>query len=149
MDTTAVWNQTLPQAVIDEHADFIDIAEHCEALAATALERAYDEKSREQYHQLHHALTLLQPTLNDPIPAHLIARLTTGHRPASQPGMDTESDLLCEYCLTLSHLLSGESLGQEEEQSLRGLLYELTCFLADTMTAPRWLRTPEGLIPLD
>lgn len=148
MDPTAVWNQTLPLAEIDEHADFIEIAEHCEALAATTLERVYDEKSREMYQQLHHLLMLLQPTLNDPIPDHLIARLTTTHRPASPPGMDTESDLLCEYCLTLSHLLSGDPLTREEEQSLRGLLYELTCFLADTMTAPRWLQTSGGLIPL-
>jgi len=34
------------------------------------------------------------------------------------------------------------------EETLKGLLYDLTCFLSDTMQAPRWLKTPQGNVPL-
>lgn len=148
MEATAVWTHPLLYVNVEPESDFTEAATHCENLAASALEAEHMQTQHELYQRLHECLIQLQPTLIDPIPDNMIAQFTVNEMPRAQPQMDTESDLLCEYCLALSHLLSGNALSLSVEETLQGLLYELTCFLRDTMLAPRWLNTPLGLQPI-
>ena len=117
-------------------------------LAAGALDTEHLPTQHELYQRLHECLTQLQPTLLEPIDENQMAQFTVSTLPRTRPTMDTESELLCEYCLALSHLLSGNPLSISVEETLQGLLYELTAFMTDTMLAPRWLSTPQGLQPI-
>lgn len=145
MESTPVWAQTIPCVSTDPDTDFTDTIRQCEHLAAVALETEHASSQREMYQRLHHGLSELLPGLNDPVPAHMVDRLTVETPPTRFPTLDSESDLLCEYCIALSHLLSGGKMSVTVEETLQGLLYELTAYLADIMNAPRWLRTPNGL----
>jgi len=87
---------------------------------------------------------LLQPTLNDVIPPHLVPQLTVDTPPAEPPRFEPESDLLCEYCLTLTHVLNSQSLPPDMEKTLTGLLCELVWYFADIMKAPRWVKGTEA-----
>ncbi len=71
------------------------------------------------------ALALLQPTLHDPIPPHLIESLTVDTLPATPEHFISEPDSLCEYCLALLQLLLERPAEPKTEQTLTGLLCEL------------------------
>lgn len=144
METQAVWNVPPVLPTLPADANFLELAEHCEMLASRVLEETRAHSHPLLHQQLATTLAALHPTLRDPIPPTLIDKLTTDTLPRQPPAMDTESDLLCEYCLVLNQLLAGDRLTGSQEATLKGLLYELTCFLADTITAPRWLRTSSG-----
>lgn len=148
MEATAVWTHPLLYVTVEPETNFAEAATHCEDLAASALESEHLNTQHQLYQRLHECLTRLQPTLLEPITEEQMPQFTVSRMPSSAPTMDTESELLCEYCLALSHLLSGNPLSLSVEETLQGLLYELTCFLADTMLAPRWLETPQGLRPI-
>lgn len=148
MEAPAAWTDPLLPAEQPAELDFVDAAKQCEELVASALETEQLEKQYEIYQRLHACLTQLQPTLLEPIPEARMAEFTVDALPETRPAMETESELLCEYCLALSRLLSGNPLSMSIEETLQGLLYELTCFLADTMLAPRWVTTPQGLQPI-
>lgn len=148
MEANAVWTHPLLYVDVEPETDFVKAATHCEELAASALEAEHMQTQHELYDRLNACLTQLQPTLMDEIPEEQKAQFTVSALPHTFPKMDTESELLCEYCLALSHLLSGHPLSLSTEETLQGLLYELTCFLSDTMLAPRWLRTPLGVEPI-
>ncbi|WP_035058752.1 hypothetical protein, partial [Dickeya solani] len=94
-------------------------------------------------------LALLRPTLNQPIPAHLTESLTTDVLPAASPCFEPDSDLLCDYCLTLAQLLAGRGLSLEMEHTLTGLLAELVWHFTAELKAPRWIRTADGVKCLD
>lgn len=148
MEAPAVWTHPLMYVEVEPESDFIDTIKHCENLAATALDEEDMLTQQALYQRLHQCLSLLHPTLNDPIPESLVEQFTVNVRPTTSPAMDTESDLLCEYCIALSELLSGSPRTLRIDETLQGLLYDLTSFLADTMQAPRWLNTSKGLHPL-
>ncbi|MCS2162813.1 hypothetical protein MUU47_17110 [Scandinavium sp. H11S7] len=148
MEAPAVWTHPLLYVDIEPQTDFAEAAAHCEKLAAGALDTEHLPTQHELYQRLHECLTQLQPMLLEPIDENQMAQFTVSTLPRSRPTMDTESELLCEYCLALSHLLSGNPLSISVEETLQGLLYELTAFMTDTMLAPRWLSTPQGLRPI-
>lgn len=145
MEAPAVWTHPLLFTEFDPSLDFVDVATQCEELAASALESEHLETQHDLYQRLHTCLAQLQPTLLDPIPDDRMAEFTVSVLPDCRPAMETESELLCEYCLALSKLLSGQPLSIRVEETLQGLLYELTCFLSDTILAPRWINTPQGV----
>ena len=148
MEASAVWTHPLLFVDVEPETDFIATIVHCEKLAADAMEAEHTATQHELYQRLNDCLSALRPTLLDPIPEEMEEQFTVAARPISPPVMETESDMLCDYCLALSELLSGKHLSLDIEEALKGLLYELTCFLADTMQAPRWLKTPSGKVPL-
>lgn len=99
--------------------------------------------------RLNACLTLLQPTLLDPVPPHLIESLTVDTLPANSPRFEPECTELCRYCLALTQTLAGQGFYSEMEKHLSGLLYELISYFAAEMKAPRWLRTSEGVKFID
>lgn len=148
MESSAVWTHPLLYVDVEPVTQFCETATHCEQLAGDALETEDNQTRQELLLRLNVCLSALLPTLNDPIPEAQVEQFCTRTMPVSPPTLETESDLLCEYCLTLCKLLSGETMNIQLEETLRGLLYELTCYLADTIHAPRWLHTSAGLQPL-
>ena len=148
MEASAVWNHPLLNANIEPETDFIATIRHCEQLAGDAMETEHTATQHQLYQRLHECLSVLHPTLLDPIPEERIEQFTVATRPPRTPTMETESDMLCQYCLSLSALLSGKPRSLRIDEDLQGLLYDLTCFLSDTMQAPRWLQTPQGPVAL-
>jgi len=122
--------------------DFLDLAECCDRFAETLIECGRDEDDYKLalLGRLGSCLALLAPTLNDPIPAHLIERLTVDKLPEPQSWFEPDHDALCAYCQALTQLLSQHTLPPEMEVTLRGLLCELVWMFAADMKAPRWER---------
>lgn len=98
--------------------------------------------------RLSSCLGLLKSTLNDPIPDHLTESLTEDF-PPDTANFNTDTELLCDYCLALSQLLAGRSLSRGMEKTLTGLLAELVWYLAAELKAPRWIRTADGVKSID
>lgn len=94
-------------------------------------------------------LTLLQPTLLDPVPPHLVESLTVDTLPTSYSRFGPECTEICNYCLALTQTLTGQGFSSETEKYLSWLLYDLINYFAAEMKAPRWLRTDDGVKFID
>ena len=139
--------QTHPLLAVPFNAatDFTVLADHCENFAETLIESDDPMLRLALCGRLAACLTLLQPTLNDPIPSHLTDSLTVDALPADMPRFVPDAELLCDYSLTLAQLLIGQGMQPKVEQTITGLLCELVWYFAAEMKAPRWLRTAGGL----
>ena len=93
-------------------------------------------------------LALLQPTLTEPVPHHLQVSLTVETFPTRSPLFEPEPDQMGRYCQLLTHLLMSKTLSDEMERVAGDLLQDLVEYFADTLKAPRWLKTEEGLVVL-
>ncbi len=100
------------------------------------------------YGRLAACLSLLQPTLLEPVPEALKESLTVEDFPTRLPLFEPEADQLGRYCQVLTQQLIGGSLTPDAERVIQDLLGELVSFYADTLKMPRWLRTDEGVIEL-
>ncbi|HEY2451471.1 MAG TPA: hypothetical protein VGI71_02400 [Scandinavium sp.] len=129
--------------------DFTVLADHCENFAETLIECDDPTLKMALCGRLDAALALLQSTLNDPIPPHLTDSFTVDTLPVRFPRFQPDSELLCDYCLTLTQVLINRALSPENEKNLSGLLFELVCYFAAEMKAPRWLRTEGGVKFID
>lgn len=129
--------------------DFTVLADYCERFAAALMECHFLGERRALCYRLADCLNLLSPALNDPIPPHLMERLTVDQLPNTTPAFEPGSELLCGYCLTLAQLLSKYTFTADEEKQLTELLFELVYYFADQLNAPRWLRTTEGVTLID
>ncbi|WP_413725058.1 hypothetical protein [Sodalis sp. RH16] len=116
MATIPTQNRALFSSPLSSITDFTVLADHCE-----------------------------QSTMGNPIPPHLVERLTVDEPPSSSPRFEPESDLLCEYCQVLVRLLTDRTISQDMEPTIIGLLFELVNYLADELRAPRWIRTADGV----
>ncbi|PLY36745.1 hypothetical protein F164LOC_13790 [Pectobacterium carotovorum] len=125
--------------------DFTVLADHCENFAETLIESDDTALRLALCGRLAACLALLGPTLNEPVPCHLCESLTVDTLPAVSPCFDPDSELLCDYCLTLARLLAGRVLSPEVERMLTGLLSELVWYFAAELKAPCWIRTADGV----
>ncbi|EJA8224451.1 hypothetical protein MUZ84_002891 [Salmonella enterica] len=143
--------QTHPLLAVPFNAatDFTVLADHCENFAETLIESDDPALRLALCGRLAACLALLRPTLNEPIPPHLIESLTTDTLPACPTYFDPGSELLCDYSLTLARLLTGRALLPEMEQTLTGLMCELVWCFAAELKAPRWIRTADGVKFID
>ncbi|HCD7554121.1 TPA: hypothetical protein ND482_004493 [Citrobacter farmeri] len=121
--------------------DFTDLADHCDRFAETLIECHDPAMKMALCGRLSACLAILRPTLNEPIPPHLVESLTINDLPASFPRFEPDPEQLCKYCLTLLRILTEQVQGSE---TLTGLLCELVWFFAAKLKAPRWLRTADG-----
>ncbi|MBS7444578.1 hypothetical protein [Enterobacter sp. 120016] len=143
--------QTHPLLAVSFNAatDFTVLANYCESFADTLIESDNPALRLALCGRLAACLALLRPTLNDPIPPHLIESLTTDTLPASSTYFEPGSELLCDYSLTLARLLTGRALLPKMEQLLTGLMCELVWCFAAELKAPRWIRTADGVKFID
>ncbi|EAN5162609.1 hypothetical protein CCF38_004287 [Salmonella enterica] len=129
--------------------DFTVLASHCENFAETLIESNDPTLKMALCGRLNTCLTLLQLTLLEPVPTHLIESLTVDTLPATTSRFDPECTELCHYCLALTQTLSGLGFASEMEKHLSCLLYDLINYFAAEMKAPRWLRTADGVKVID
>lgn len=129
--------------------DFTVLADHCESFAETLIESHDPTLKMALCGRLNACLALLQPTLLEPIPPHLVESLTVDTLPVSSPRFDPECTDLCRYCIALTQMLAGRGFSSEVEKCLSWLLYDLINYFAAQMKAPRWLRTVEGVKFID
>ncbi|EIX6434260.1 ash family protein [Salmonella enterica] len=144
-------NQTHPLLNISFNAatDFTVLASHCENFAETLIESNDIALKMALCGRINTCLTLLQPTLLEPVPPHLVESLTVDVVPAESPRFGPECTELCNYCLALTQTLAGQGFSSETEKYLSWLLYDLINYFAAEMKAPRWLRTPDGVKFID
>ena len=148
MEATAVFQLPVPTDFIDPEEDFVAAAARCERLGVAGQDTENMAAQREIYRQLGEHLSRLLPELNEPIPPACREAFTVDTRPAAPPTLNCDSDLLCEYCIALSELLAQGRMPISIEDTLQGLLGDLLRLQTDLISAPRWLRTPDGLVPL-
>ncbi|WP_034456910.1 hypothetical protein [Buttiauxella noackiae] len=129
--------------------DFTVLADYCEHFADAMIECNSPGLKRALCYRLAECCELIQPKLNDPIPQHLVASLTVDKLPDSAPTFEPDSDHLCGYCHTLAQILSNHNFTAAEEKSLTGLLFELSCYFADEVRAPRFVRTGVVVQPVE
>lgn len=146
-----ILTQTHPSLAVpfSTTTDFTILASHCETFAETLIESNDPTLKMALCGRINACLTLLQPTLLDPVPPHLVESLTVDTLPASSPRFDPECTELCRYCLAITQLLSGLGFASETEKYLSWLLYDLINYFAAEMKAPRWLRTAGGVKFID
>lgn len=149
MATITTLDHSLFTVPFSHSTDFTELADHCERFAHTLLETDDPAEKLALCARLSACLTLLQPTLNEPIPPHLVERFTMVDLPSRLPAFEPESELLGLYCQTLTQLLISRALPRDMAKVMEGLLYELVNFYADTLNAPRWLQTPDGRVAID
>jgi hypothetical protein len=145
MATFPTQTHPLLTTAFNARTDFTVLADYCENLAETLIENDDPRLEKALYGRLRSCLNLLEPTLLEPIPQHLIASLTVDVLPENAPRFEPECTELCPYCLALTNVLEGKEISADVEKEIRGLLYELMTFFTAGMKAPRWLRTAEGL----
>ena len=143
--------QTHPLLAVSFNAatEFTALADHCEDFAETLIENDDPILKMALCGRLNACLTLLRPTLLEPIPPHLAESLTVDALPANSPRFEPECTELCDYCLTLTQILAGQGFSPETEKQLSGLLYDLINYFAAEMKAPRWIRTAGGVRFID
>ena len=139
----------LLSAPFNATTDFTVLADYCARFAETLIETDDPALRLALCGRLHAALALLQPTLHDPIPPHLIESLTVDTLPANSPEFGPECTELCRYCLALTQTLAEQGFSSEKEKQLSCLLYDLINYFAAEMKAPRWLRTADGVKFID
>ncbi len=96
-------------------------------------------------------LEVLKSVLKAPLPAHLIEKLTLKENETSdyRTPLSIDSETLREYCVALTiALLNNQDLPEQREQ-MTGMLYEMISVLAEDLKAPRFVRSPGGLMMIE
>ncbi|MFK3658925.1 hypothetical protein ACI2I2_00180 [Scandinavium sp. NPDC088450] len=119
--------------------DFIDLADYCDRFASTLIECHKTTEKLALLGRLNACLALIRPTLDEPIPPHLIARFTVESLPSTIPIFEPDAETLCGYCQTLAEVLCQQSFLPKTENTLRALLCELIWMFAADLKAPRWV----------
>lgn len=124
--------------------DFIELADNCERYVEAMVEADDPRVKLALCGRLSTSLSLLMPTLNDPIPPEMVATLTIDTLPTHLPVFEPETDTLCRYCQELTQLTMSGMLTSEQQRVIEDLLFELVSYFSDRLKAPRWLRTEQG-----
>lgn len=149
MATILTPDRDLLSIPFNANTDFTILADYGTRFADTLIESDDPALRLALCGRLHACLALLQPTLNDPIPPHLIESLTVDNLPTTPIHFDSEPDSLCEYCLALLRLLMERSVEAKTEQTLIRLLCELIWYFTEGLKVPRWIRTVDGVKFID
>ncbi|MEY8712993.1 hypothetical protein A9B99_20890 [Mangrovibacter phragmitis] len=149
MATTTTQTHPLFTFPLSAITDFTGLASYCENIA-DALPETHDTTLKMAlFGRLNTCLTVLQPTLLDPVPEHLVESLTVDTLPVTSPQLAPDCTALCRYAMALVQTLMQQGLPPETEQQLTGLLSELINYFAAEMKAPRWLRTEQGVVNIE
>ncbi|SFU06160.1 hypothetical protein SAMN05192562_104360 [Kosakonia arachidis] len=149
MATIPTQTHSLLAVPFNAATDFTVLAGHCETFAETLIESDDPTLKMALCGRINTCLTLLQPTLLEPVPSHLVESLTVDTLPATTPRFAPECTELCRYCLAITQTLAGHGFASDTEKHLSGLLYDLINYFAAEMKAPRWLRTASGVKLID
>ncbi|EBM5747455.1 hypothetical protein K9931_001303 [Salmonella enterica subsp. enterica serovar Ajiobo] len=145
MATILDQTHTLLTVPFSADTDFTLLADYCDRFAVSLIETDDPAQRLALCGRLAACLALLRPTLNDPVPPHLVDGLTVDTLPDTSPVFAPGFDLVCEYSETLAQLLLSRALSPQAEQAMTGLLVELVWYFAAELKAPRWIRTTDGI----
>ncbi|MGK3191812.1 hypothetical protein [Enterobacter soli] len=148
MTTTPGFSHSLFTTPFDHTTDFTALADNCERFVNVLVEYEDPAQKMALCRRLSACLALLQPTLLEPVPEHLKASLTVDDLPLDVPVFEPEVDQLGRYCQLLTQLLLARTLSKSEERVAGDLLQGLVGLYSDTLKAPRWRRTTEGIVQL-
>lgn len=148
MTTIPGFSHTLFTTPFDYTTDFTELADSCERFVEVLVECDDPTQKLALCGRLSACLSLLQPTLLEPVPEHLKASLTVNDLPLEAPLFEPEIDRLGRYCQLLTQMLLARTLSASDERVAGDLLQDLVGFYSDTLKAPRWLRTTEGTVLL-
>lgn len=148
MTTTPNFPHALFTTPLDHTTDFTELADSCARFVDVLVECDDPAQKMALCGRLSACLTLLQPTLLEPVPEYLKASLTVDDLPLDVPVFEPECDRLGRYCQLLTQILLAHSLSESDERVAGDLLQDLVGFYSDTLKAPRWLNTPEGTVML-
>ncbi|VTP65693.1 Uncharacterised protein [Leclercia adecarboxylata] len=101
MATTPTQAQALFNLPFSHNTDFTELANHCERFAHTLLETDDPAEKLALCARLSACLALLQPTLNEPIPPHLVTRFTLTDLPPVCPPLNRKASY---WGCTVRHL---------------------------------------------
>jgi len=149
MATTPTFDHALFTTPFSHCTDFTELADRCEDFISALIGSDDPVQKMALRGRLSTCLALLEPTLLEPVPAHLVESLTVDDIPAAMPAFEPESDSLTDWCQTLLQVLMSGALAEQQERKISELLCELVSFFAQTLKAPRWLRTSEGTLSLE
>lgn len=149
MATTLNPDHPLVPVTFTADTDFTVLADHCALFAEILVESSDPVQKLALCGRMSAGLSILKSALSDPIPLHLTESLTTDTPPDNPPRFNPESTALCDYCLALIHVLSGQGFNSCMSMQLSWLLYELLDYFRTDLKSPRWLRTAEGTRFLD
>ncbi len=96
------------------------------------------------------ALEVLRVLLDQPLPEHLIERLTwikVMTKPVAKGLIDSEE--MRQYCSALTLVLLNQQAPADLQKHITGLLFQMVNIMADDLTAPRFLRTESGLVMIE
>lgn len=123
--------------------DLFQIADLCESYAAELVE-CYDDAYRVALcGRLACCLDVLACELDNPLPSHLIERLTVDTLPAERQETTPDSDLICENSHALTQALLTCALTPTVTRQLCGLLFDQITMLVEDLKAPRFARGGE------
>ncbi len=148
MTTTLSFSHSLFTTPFDHHTDFTELADNCAQFVDALVECDDLAQKMAVCGRLSACLALLQSTLLEPVPEYLKASLTVDDLPLALPVFEPEVDQLGRFCQLLTQLILNQSLTKSDERVAGDLLQELVGFYSDTLKAPRWLRTDEGIVLL-
>jgi hypothetical protein len=80
----------------------------------------------------------MQTTFDQPLPTHLVERLTVEKEVKIEVNHDSE--ILRQYCHALTQTLLSRAHALEVNRALTGMLFELLNELVEDLQAPRFLR---------
>lgn len=148
---TTTPNPTHPLLTIqfDSTTDFTTLVDYCDKFVDALINSEELSIKMALCCRLNVCLTLLQSTLDEPIPPHLVQCFIANKIPPSLPRFDFECTELCQHCITLTQFLAELGFSNEKGKSLIWLLNDLINYFVAEMRAPRWLRTLNGVEPLD
>jgi len=126
--------------------DFIELAERCELLTQIILDCNTVESAQPVCRCLVSYLEALTQAIDRAMPDYRIMELTVEHLPNKEKEwLFTDSEILCEYCLTLAGILSAEMDATLAFSTLAGLLHDLVSYMASELKEPRFTTSQSQL----
>lgn len=139
---------TLLKTPLGNHLDLFEILDSCRFHIDALIENDNNTECMALCGRLLAALEMLKFTLNTPLPAHLIERLTIDVATDDnyRCPLSTDSETLRQYCAALTMLLLQRQQTAEQNEQVTGLLFELVNVLIEDLKTPRFVRTESGLV---
>ncbi|MCU6424927.1 hypothetical protein KWH77_01760 [Enterobacter sichuanensis] len=118
-------------------ADLFDVADLCAAFASALVETQSVSERHALCGRLLHALEALERLCDDELPPHLIEQLIAGDAvPSCMPHCWQETITPVTYARALAQAILGNTLPQEVNKALTGLLHDMVFLLAEFVKEP-------------
>ncbi|QFQ09837.1 hypothetical protein [Enterobacter sichuanensis] len=118
-------------------ADLFDVADLCAAFASTLVETQSVSERHALCGRLLYALEALERLCDDDLPPHLIEQLIAGDAaPSCMPHCWQETITPVTYARSLAQAIQGNTLPQEVNHALTGLLHDMVFLLAEFVKEP-------------